>query len=275
MKYELLEAQVCFDIDSIHSQFWNDEGTKPHLEEYQGRGLLKDKAALITGGDSGIGRAVAILFAREGADVSFVYLPEEREDAQATKAEIEKAGRKAHLMEYDLLVTENCKKAVEEHVKTFGKMSILVNNSTSESIDVLSSRQTQYRLFLLLTTTSLTSGAMQEISENLADIDLSVVEKTFRLNNLGMLIAPLPSTFTYRASTLTVETHVCSTNSNVRPHEVCSPPHDPRQQYHQYRIGRRLHGQPQARRLFKYQRCNLHFHAIAVAAIGTERYPRQ
>lgn len=120
---------TCFPAPTHLQQFWDDEGVKPYLQEYRGTGLLKDKAALITGGDSGIGRSVAILFAREGADVSFVYLPEEEEDAQATKQEIERAGRKANLMPLDLLVRENCQKAVEEHMKIFGKLSVLVNNS--------------------------------------------------------------------------------------------------------------------------------------------------
>lgn len=93
-------------------QFWDtsSKDPKPYLREYEGRGLLKDKKALITGGDSGIGRSVAILFAKEGADVSFVYLEEEEEDAQVTKKEIEKAGRKALLMPLDLQKRENCEK---------------------------------------------------------------------------------------------------------------------------------------------------------------------
>lgn len=138
-------------------EYWDDEGTKPYLKEYEGRGLLKDKAVLITGGDSGIGRSVAILMAREGADISFVYLPEEEDDAQATKKEIEKAGRKAHLLPLDITSRENCQKAVDEHMKTFGKLSVLVNNS-----------------------------AMQVVCEDLKDIDLDVTEKTFRTNILSM-----------------------------------------------------------------------------------------
>jgi len=138
-------------------EFWDDEGTSPFLKDYEGRGLLKDKAVLITGGDSGIGRSVAVLMAREGADVSIVYLPEEEEDAQWTKAHIEKAGRKANLMALDLTKDENCKKAIEQHVETFGKLSVLVNNS-----------------------------AMQEVCQDLKDIDLSVVERTFRTNILSM-----------------------------------------------------------------------------------------
>lgn len=89
-------------------EYWEDG--KPYLKEYEGRGLLKDKAVLITGGDSGIGRAVAVLMAREGADVSFVHLPEEEEDAKATVKMIEKAGRKAHPMAYNLREDANCKK---------------------------------------------------------------------------------------------------------------------------------------------------------------------
>jgi hypothetical protein len=108
-------------------EFW-DENNKPYLKEYEGRGLLQNKAALITGGDSGIGRSVAILFAREGADVSIVYLPEEEEDAQYVKKKVEEAGRKANLMQFDLKVKENCEKAVEGHMKAFGKLNVLVNN---------------------------------------------------------------------------------------------------------------------------------------------------
>jgi hypothetical protein len=108
-------------------EFW-DENQKPYLKEYEGRGLLQGKAALITGGDSGIGRAVAILFAREGADVSIVYLPEEEEDAQYVKKKVEEAGRKANLMQFDLKERKNCEAAVEGHMKAFGKLNVLVNN---------------------------------------------------------------------------------------------------------------------------------------------------
>lgn len=111
-------------------EYWTDDG-KPYLKEYEGRGLLQDKAVLITGGDSGIGRSVSVLMAREGADISFVYLPEEEEDAQATKKMIEQAGRTAHLLPLDLLKDGNCKKAVEGHMEKFGKLNVLVNNSIS------------------------------------------------------------------------------------------------------------------------------------------------
>ncbi|KAI5194628.1 short chain dehydrogenase/ reductase-like protein [Aureobasidium subglaciale] len=112
-------------------EFWDDNG-KPYLKEYEGRGLLQDKAVLITGGDSGIGRSVAILMAREGADVSILYLPEEEEDAQWTIKQIEKAGRKGHGMQYDLKEEKNCKAAIDEHIKVFGKLNVLVNNASMQ-----------------------------------------------------------------------------------------------------------------------------------------------
>jgi hypothetical protein len=124
-----LDAATKQKAEWSRLEFW-DDNQKPYLKEYEGRGLLQGKAALITGGDSGIGRAVAILFAREGADVSIVYLPEEEEDAQYVKQKIEEAGRKANLMQFDLKNRENCEKAVEGHMKAFGKLNVLVNNGT-------------------------------------------------------------------------------------------------------------------------------------------------
>jgi NAD(P)-dependent dehydrogenase (short-subunit alcohol dehydrogenase family) len=95
---------------------------------YAGSGKLKDKVALITGGDSGIGRAVAVLFAREGADVAIAYLSE-HEDAKATKAAVEKEGRKAILIAGDVSDRKFCDKAVAKTVKELGGLDILVNNA--------------------------------------------------------------------------------------------------------------------------------------------------
>lgn len=113
-------------------EFWDDNG-KPSLKEYEGRGLLKDKAVLITGGDSGIGRSVAILMAREGADVTISYLEEEEVDAQYTLEQIKKAGRKGHGVTGNLRDEAACKKIVDEHIKVHGKINILVNNCKSQS----------------------------------------------------------------------------------------------------------------------------------------------
>lgn len=156
-------------------EYWTNDG-KPYLKEYEGRGLLQDKAVLITGGDSGIGRSVAILMAREGADVSILYLPGEEEDAKYTMEEIKKAGRKAHGIALDLKEVANCKKAVEEHMSVHGRLNVLVNNSKSAPALSL-------RVLLIC----LHTGSMQEICREHSEIDISVVEKTFQTNVIQMM----------------------------------------------------------------------------------------
>ena len=96
---------------------------------YRGSGKLEGKVALITGGDSGIGRAVAVLFAREGADVAITYLRAEERDAQASKEAIEAEGGGALLIEGDVRKPEVCRKIVARAVKEFGQLDILVNNA--------------------------------------------------------------------------------------------------------------------------------------------------
>src|SRR5947209_9121775 len=104
---------------------------KPRYEapSYKGSGKLNGMSALITGGDSGIGRAVAVLFAREGADVAIVYLPVEQPDADETRIAVEKEGRRCLLVPGDVTQSQFCRDAVERTVKEFGKLDILVNNA--------------------------------------------------------------------------------------------------------------------------------------------------
>jgi NAD(P)-dependent dehydrogenase (short-subunit alcohol dehydrogenase family) len=123
---------------------------------YKGADKLKGKVALITGGDSGIGRAVAVLYAREGADVAIVYLPVEQSDAEETKSAVEKEGRKCLLLPGDVTDSAFCRSAVEHTVKTFGKLDILVNNA-----------------------------AYQEEQKRPEDISDEQFEKTFRTNIFG------------------------------------------------------------------------------------------
>jgi NAD(P)-dependent dehydrogenase (short-subunit alcohol dehydrogenase family) len=96
--------------------------------EYRGSGKLQDMAALITGGDSGIGRAVAVLYAREGADVAIVYLSEE-EDAEETRRAVEAEGRNCLLIPGDVTDMAFCEDAVAQTIEAFGKLDILVNNA--------------------------------------------------------------------------------------------------------------------------------------------------
>ncbi|MCX4514631.1 SDR family oxidoreductase [Streptomyces sp. NBC_01619] len=96
---------------------------------YEGRGLLAGRAAVITGGDSGIGRAVALAYAREGADVLFTHLPEEEDEARETSRLVEEAGRKAVAVCCDIREEEQCRALVGRAVEEFGRIDILVNNA--------------------------------------------------------------------------------------------------------------------------------------------------
>ena len=98
-------------------------------DSYNGSGRLHDLRAVITGGDSGIGRAVAIAYAREGADVVLSYLPEEQEDAEATAELVAKAGRRAVLAPGDLTDRDECRRLAETAAAELGGIDILVNNA--------------------------------------------------------------------------------------------------------------------------------------------------
>lgn len=100
-------------------------------ESYRGSGRLAGKAAVITGGDSGIGRAVAIAFAREGADVLIAYL-DEHEDAEETRKWIEQAGRKAVLVPGDLSDPARCRAVIDAAVAAFGRVDVLVSNAAQQ-----------------------------------------------------------------------------------------------------------------------------------------------
>ena len=100
---------------------------------YKPAGKLQGQVALITGGDSGIGRAVAVLYAREGADVAIVYLPEEQSDAEDTRASVEAEGRVCELMPGDLVDAAFCDEVVERTVGGFGRLDILVSNAAQQS----------------------------------------------------------------------------------------------------------------------------------------------
>jgi len=124
--------------------------------DYKGADKLAGKAAIVTGGDSGIGRSVAVLFAREGADVAIVYLPEEQGDAEETKQAVESENRRCLLIAGDVTDAGFCQKAVEQAVEEFGHLDILVNNA-----------------------------AFQQHQKSIEDLTDEQFEKTFRTNIFG------------------------------------------------------------------------------------------
>jgi NAD(P)-dependent dehydrogenase (short-subunit alcohol dehydrogenase family) len=133
-----------------------DPAPRYRAEEYRPAGKLQNKVALITGGDSGIGRAVAVMFAREGADVALVFLPEEETDATRTADEIETHGREALLLPGDVTDPEFCRTSIKKAVDRFGRIDVLVNNA-----------------------------AYQKHCDGLEDISLEQWEHTFRTNIFG------------------------------------------------------------------------------------------
>jgi NAD(P)-dependent dehydrogenase (short-subunit alcohol dehydrogenase family) len=123
---------------------------KPRFEapEYKAAGKLEGKVALITGGDSGIGRAVATLFAREGATVAINYLDEEQSDAEETQQAVEQAGAQCLLLPGDLSEPETCDELIDKTVERFGGIDVLVSNAAyqrrKESLDELSDEELQH-----------------------------------------------------------------------------------------------------------------------------------
>jgi NAD(P)-dependent dehydrogenase (short-subunit alcohol dehydrogenase family) len=101
--------------------------------QYRGSGKLEGKVALVTGGDSGIGRAVAVLYAREGADVAIVYLPVEQSDAEETARAVEAEGRRCLLVPGDVTERAFCEEAVARTVGELGKLDVLVNNAAFQN----------------------------------------------------------------------------------------------------------------------------------------------
>ncbi|MFI8705185.1 SDR family oxidoreductase [Citrobacter braakii] len=150
-------------------------------ESYQGSGRLTDRKVLITGGDSGIGRAVAIAFAREGADVAINYLPDEEEDAREVVDLIQNAGRKAVALPGDIREETFCQQLISQVVKTLGGLDILVNNAGRqqfcESIEELTTdafdatfKTNVYSLFWI------TKAALQHLSPGSVIINTSSVQ---------------------------------------------------------------------------------------------------
>lgn len=131
---------------------------RPRAEDhsYRGSGKLQDRIAIITGGDSGIGRAVAIMFAKEGANVVVAYLNEHK-DAEETKRQVEQEGRRCLLIAGDIGDEAHCQQIVQQTIREFGRLDILVNNA-----------------------------AEQHPQESITDISREQLERTFRTNLFAM-----------------------------------------------------------------------------------------
>ena len=129
-KYEKIDNEIEGQTQSQQPGLESEMSPKPIFndENYKGSEKLKGKVAIVTGGDSGIGRAVSIAFAKEGANVAIVYL-DEHEDAEETKKLVEEYGVKAFTIATDLSDDENCENAVKQVIEEFGKLNILVNNA--------------------------------------------------------------------------------------------------------------------------------------------------
>ncbi|SDY24312.1 hypothetical protein SAMN05660209_02453 [Geodermatophilus africanus] len=148
-------------------------------ESYRGSGRLTGKAAVITGGDSGIGRAVAIAFAREGADVLISYL-DEHEDAEDTKKYVEEAGRKCVLVPGDLADRAHQKTVIPKAVEEFGRVDVLVNNAafqmSHDSIEEISDEEWDHTVALNLTAMfTLTKDALPHMQPGASIINSSSV----------------------------------------------------------------------------------------------------
>lgn len=154
-------------IPTNHTEQLNSQpGIEAHMEvqpeyiraDYKGSDKLQDKVALISGGDSGIGRAVSLHFAKEGADVAIIYLKEEQKDADKTKQLVEESGRKCLLITGDIGDPDFCDSAAKQVIDTFGKLDILINNAGE-----------------------------QHPQDSFLDITPDQIEQTFRTNIFGMM----------------------------------------------------------------------------------------
>jgi hypothetical protein len=148
-------------------------------DTYRGSGRLSGKRALITGGDSGIGRAVALAFAREGADVAISYLNED-EDARDTAALIEKAGPKSVLIPGDLTRREHCQEAVDKTVRELGGLDVLVNNAAfqmaHETVEEITDQEWQHTFDTNITAMfRLVQAALPHLGEGASIINTSSV----------------------------------------------------------------------------------------------------
>lgn len=201
------------DPQPVSDQLPTEDGG---YQRYKAAGKLEGKKALITGGDSGIGRAIAILYAMEGAESMIVYLPEEEKDAKDTQRLVEKRGGKLHLYSTDLRSVANCTKVVETALEKMGRVNILVNNAG-------------YQM-------------MQKSIRDISEYVISSIDRSFSLPWRTQRAMDPHLSNQRRRHVLPLETH------------PAAPPewrHD-----HQLRLHQRLHWPSGPARLHRHQRCH-------------------
>jgi len=130
--YPGLDKDIKGTVEYTKLEVFDDEG-KPSLIEYKGADKLKGKTAIVTGGDSGIGRAAAAAFSREGAKgITITYMPPELEDAKDAQKLLEEGGAEVQIVECNLKNEDDAKKVVDAHIKKWGSVDILVNNASQQ-----------------------------------------------------------------------------------------------------------------------------------------------
>lgn len=221
--------------DPVDNQVPTEDGG---YQTYKAAGKLKDKKAIITGGDSGIGRAIAILYAMEGADSILAYLPEEQEDAEKTKKDVEEHGTKCYLFPTDITKQENCKKLVEEALEKMGAINIVVNNA-----------------------------AYQNMINGIANLSEYVHNLTHHLN---------PSAPSNMRIQRTMDQNLRHQHPPLLlPLQIRPRAHEIRRHHHKLRLRERLHRPPRPPRLHLQQRRHRLLHPRPAQPADRARHPRQ
>lgn len=225
--------------DPVSKQVPTEDGG---YQAYKAAGKLEGKKAIITGGDSGIGRAIAILYAMEGADCLINYLPEEESDAQETKKQVEKHSRKCYLYPGDITKPEVCKAIVDEALKQMGTINILVNNAAYQMMK-------------------------HDISELSEYVPVPHLHSHF-LTYWKLISLPASPKKRTMAQNLRHKHPLLLLHVQIHP---AAPP--PRRHNHQLRFHKRLHRPPGPPGLHIHQGCHHQLHARAFQPANRQGYP--
>ena len=226
--------------DPVNTEIPTEDGG---YQTYKAAGKLKGKKAIITGGDSGIGRAIAIMYAMEGADSIIAYLPEEQKDAEEAKRLVEEHGGKCYLFPTDIRKQENCKKLVDGALEKMGAINIVVNNAAYQNMINGIAELTQYVFYEKPPPFPLTSASFSRTN---------LKPQATMAQNLRHKHPPL-----------------------LLPLQIRSRPHEIRRHNHQLRLRKRLHRPPRPARLHLQQGRHRLLHPRPPQPADRLRHPRQ